>query len=145
MHDLLIVFKSLSGCQLIKCSSSITLKTVIDGRAPEYLITRWDSIQFEQKYYTAYRSPEPKQWENILLFFHKKLNALNLEPTTSFSLMKTTLTNSAASNYTVDNFKVKKVFWFLKFPWVLNIIVNWFPFLLINSHSFLTPLNFLNL
>ena len=39
-----------------------------------------------------------------------ELNALNLEPTTSFSLMKTTLTNNAASNYTVDNFKVKKLF-----------------------------------
>ena len=38
----------------------------------------------------------------------KELNALNLEPTTSFSLMKTTLTNNAPSNYTVDNFKVKK-------------------------------------
>ena len=34
---------------------------------------------------------------------------------TSFSLMKT-LTNNAASNYTVDNFKVKKLFWFLKNP-----------------------------
>ena len=40
----------------------------------------------------------------------KELNALNLEPTTSFSLMKTTLTNNVASNYTVDNFKVKKLF-----------------------------------
>ena len=40
----------------------------------------------------------------------KELNARKLEPTTSFSLMKTTLTNNAASNYTVDNFKVKKVF-----------------------------------
>ena len=28
----------------------------------------------------------------------KELNALNLESTTSFSLMKTTLTNNAASN-----------------------------------------------
>ena len=46
----------------------------------------------------------------------KELNALNLEPTTSFSLMKTTLTNNAVSNYTVDNFKVKKLFWFLEFP-----------------------------
>ena len=145
MHNLLIVLKSLSGCQLIKCSSSINFKESYWWKSTEYLITRWDSLQFEQKYYTAYRSPEPKQWENILLFFHKQLNAVNLEPTTSFSLMKTSLTNNAASNYTVDNFIVKKVFWFLKFPWFLNIIVNWFPFLLINSHSFLTPLNFLNL
>ena len=38
----------------------------------------------------------------------KELNALNLEPTTPFSLMKTiTLTNNVASNYTVDNFKLK--------------------------------------
>ena len=37
----------------------------------------------------------------------KELNALNLEATTSFSLMKTTLTNNVASNYTVDNFKLK--------------------------------------
>ena len=43
----------------------------------------------------------------------KELNVLNLEPTTPFSLMKTTLTNNVASNYTVDNFKVKKLFWFL--------------------------------
>ena len=40
----------------------------------------------------------------------EELNALNLEATTSFSLMKTTLTNNVASNYTVDNFKVKKLF-----------------------------------
>ena len=40
----------------------------------------------------------------------KEINALNLEPTTSFSLMKTTLTNNAASKYTVDNIKVKKLF-----------------------------------
>ena len=40
----------------------------------------------------------------------RELNALNLEPTTSFSLMKTTPTNNAVSNYTVDNFKVKKLF-----------------------------------
>ena len=40
----------------------------------------------------------------------KELKALNLEATTSFSLMKTTLTNNVASNYTVDNFKVKKLF-----------------------------------
>jgi len=37
------------------------------------------------------------------------INALNLEPTTSLSLMKTTLTNNAASNHTVDNLKFKKL------------------------------------
>ena len=58
----------------------------------------------------------------------KELNALNLEPTTSFSLMKTTLTNNVASNYTVDNFKVKKLFWFLKIRAFFNIIVDWIPF-----------------
>ena len=42
----------------------------------------------------------------------KELNALNLEPTTSFSLMKATLINNVASIYTVDNFKIKKLFWF---------------------------------
>ena len=47
---------------------------------------------------------------------------LNLEPTTSFSLMKTTLTNNAPSNYTVDNFKVKKSYS------DFNIIVDWIPF-----------------
>ena len=51
----------------------------------------------------------------------KEINALNLEPTTSFSLMKTTLSNNAASKYTVDNIKVKKL--------VFNTIVNGFPFL----------------
>ena len=40
----------------------------------------------------------------------KELNAPNLEPTTSFSLMKTTLTIDAALIFTVDNFKVKKFF-----------------------------------
>ena len=59
----------------------------------------------------------------------KELNALNLEPTTSFSLMKTTLTNNVASNYTVDNFKVKKLFWFLKIhAFFFSIIVDWIPF-----------------
>lgn len=44
----------------------------------------------------------------------KEFNALNLELTISFTLMKTTLINNTASNFTVDN---------LKF---LNIIVNRF-------------------
>lgn len=37
------------------------------------------------------------------------INAFNLEPITSFSLMKTTVTNNAPSNHTVDNFKFKKL------------------------------------
>ena len=74
-----------------------------------------------------------------------ELNALNLEPTTSFSLMKTTLTNNAASNYTVDNFKVKKLFWFLKIRAFFNIIVDWIPFFTNVFTSVFTSLNFLNL
>ena len=81
--------------------------------------------RFEHKYSTRtktlYRLPMPRTEAMRRTFFYssiKELNAHNLEPTTSFSLMKTTLTNKAASNYTVDNLKVKmKLFWFLKFPW----------------------------
>ena len=36
--------------------------------------------------------------------------------------------NNAASNCAVDNFKVKKLFWFLKNPYLFNIIVDWIPF-----------------
>ena len=75
----------------------------------------------------------------------KELNALNLEPTTSFSLMKATLTNNVASNYTVDNFKVKKLFWFLKIRAFFNIIVDWIPFFTNVFTSVFTSLNFLNL
>ena len=42
--------------------------------------------------------------------------------------MKATLTNNVASNYTVDKFKVKKLFWFLKIRVFVNIIVDWIPF-----------------
>ena len=76
----------------------------------------------------------------------KEINALNLEPTTSFSLMKTTLTNNAASKYTVDNIKVKKLFLFLKCPWFFNTIVNGFRFLPIfvfNISQFFKSLEFL--
>ena len=51
------------------------------------------------------------------IFFYstiKELKALNLERTTSFSLMRTTLTNNAALNYTMDKFEVRKLFLFLK-------------------------------
>ena len=37
----------------------------------------------------------------------KEFNALNLELTISFTLMKTTLINNTASNCTVDNLKLK--------------------------------------
>ena len=81
---------------------------------PEYLIT---TVWFEHKYSTRtktlYRLPKPRTEAMRRTFFYStinELNALNLEPTTSFSLMKTTLTNNVASNYTVDNFKVKKLF-----------------------------------
>ena len=106
--------------QLFKLNKIGLLKKVIDGRAPEYLITTLDSLRFEHKYSTRtktlYRLPKPRTEAMRRTFFYStinELNALNLEPTTSFSLMKTTLTNNAASNYTVDNFKVKKLFWFL--------------------------------
>ena len=42
--------------------------------------------------------------------------------------MKTTLANNVASNYTVDNFKVKKLFWVLKIFAFFNIVVDWIPF-----------------
>ena len=107
--------------QLFKLNKLGLLKKVIDGRAPEYLITTLDSLRFEHKYSTRtkplYRLPKPRTEAMRRTFFYstiKELNALNLEPTTSFSLMKATLTNNVASNYTVDNFKVKKLFWFLK-------------------------------
>ena len=53
--------------QLFKLNKIGLLKKVIDGRAPEYLITTLDSIRFEhstlpeQKHYTVYRNPELKQ------------------------------------------------------------------------------------
>ena len=42
--------------------------------------------------------------------------------------MKTALTNNAASNYKVDNFNVKKLFWFLQNPRFLNTMADWIPF-----------------
>ena len=80
------------------------------------LTSVWTQVLYQNK--NIIPLTEAQNWsneENILLFHSvKELNALNLEPTTSFSFMKTTLTNNDASNYTVDNFKVKKLFWFLK-------------------------------
>ena len=103
--------------QLFKLNKIGLLKKVIDGRAPEYLITTLDLLRFEHKYSTRtkklYTLPKPRTEAKRRTFFYstvKDLNALNLEPTTPFSLMKEILTNNAASNYTVDNFKVKKLF-----------------------------------
>ena len=99
--------------QLFKLNKPGLLKKVIDGKAPEYLIATLDSLRFEHKYSTStktsYHLPKPRTEATRRTFFYstiKELNALNLVPITSFSLMKTTLTNNAASNYTVDNFKV---------------------------------------
>ena len=82
----------------------------------KHSITTLDSLRFEHNYSTRtktlYRLPKPRTEPMRRTFFYsiiKELNALNLEPTTSFGFMKTTLTNKAASNYTVDNFKVRKL------------------------------------
>jgi len=42
----------------------------------------------------------------------KEFNALNLELTISFTLMNTTMINNTASNFTVDNLKLKSYFVF---------------------------------
>ena len=103
--------------QIFKLNKLGLLKKVIDGRVPEYLITILDSLRFEHKYSTRtktlYPLPKPRTEAMRKTFFYstiKELNALNLEATTSFSLMNTTLTNNVASKHTVDNFKVKKFF-----------------------------------
>ena len=120
---------------LFKLNKLGLLKKIINGRAPEYLITTLDSLRFEHKYSTRtktlYRLPKPRTEAMRRTFFYstiKELNALNLEPTTSSSIVKITLTNNVASNYTVDNFKLKKLFWFLKNPCFFNIIVDWIAF-----------------
>ena len=128
MHDLLIIFKSLSGCQLIKITFKINklclLKKVIDGRAPEYLTASSDTLHFEHNYYptrakTSYHLPKPRTKAMRRTFFYstiKDLNALNLNPTASFDSMKTTLIiNNIAPIYMVDNFKLKKLFLIFKF------------------------------
>ena len=50
--------------QLFKLHKIGLLKKVIDGRAPEYLITTLDSLRFEHKYSTRtktlYRLPKPR-------------------------------------------------------------------------------------
>ena len=92
--------------QLFKLKKLGPLKKVFDGRAPKYLITTLDSIWFEHKYSRT----RTEAMRRTFFYSIKELNAFNLEATTSFSLMKTTLTNYVASNYTVNNFKVKKLF-----------------------------------
>ena len=73
MNDLLIIFKNLSGYQLIKLfklNKLGLLNKVVDGKAPEYLIKMLGSLWSEhkipklpeEKHYTAYRNPEPNQW-----------------------------------------------------------------------------------
>lgn len=106
--------------QMFKINKLGLLKKVINGRAPECLITSF-SLQTQN------------------LSYEKEFNALNLELTISFTLMKTTLINNTASNFTVDTLKLKSYYDFYFF---LNIIVNRLSSLLIYLHSFLTFLNF---
>ena len=103
--------------QIFKLNKLGLLKKIIDERVPEYLITILDLLRFEHKYSTRtktlYPLPKPRTEAMRKTFFYsaiKELNTLNLEPTTSFSLMNTRLTNIVASKHTVDNVKVKKFF-----------------------------------
>ena len=138
--------------QLFKLNKLGLLKKVIDGRAPENLITTSDSLRFEHKFSTRtktfYRLPKPRTEAVRRTFFYstiKELNALNLELTISFSLMKTTLTNSVTSNYTVDNFKVKKLILIFKNDVLFYIIVDWLHFLTNVFISVFDTSQFLNL
>ena len=133
MHD---VFKWLLIDQLFKINKLVLLKKVIDGRAPEYLTASLDTLRFEHIYptraKTSYRLPKPRTEAMRGTFFYstiKDVNALNLNPTASFNSMKATLIKSTAPVYTVDNFKVKKLFLFLIFS--VYIFVHRFSFLLI--------------
>ena len=79
--------KWLSIDQIFKLNKLGLLKKVIDGRAPEYVITILDSLRFEHKYSTRtktlYRLPKPRTDATTRSFFYssiKELNALNLEP-----------------------------------------------------------------
>ena len=84
------------------------------------LISLWTQAFYQNKNIIPLTETQNRSSEAMRrTFFYstiKELNALNLEPTTSFSLMETPLTNNAASNYMVDSLKVKKLFWFLKNP-----------------------------
>ena len=83
----------------------------------------------------------------IVNSFQQLENQLNIISSERVCLSYTS-TNNAASNYTVDNFKVKKLFWFLKNPCFLFLISSseiGFPFWPMYSLPFLTSFNFLNL
>ena len=60
--------------EMFKLNKLRLLKKVIDGRAPEYPITRWDSLQFEHKYSaktkTLYRLPKPRTEAMRRTFFY---------------------------------------------------------------------------
>ena len=53
--------------------------------------------------------------------------------------------NIKTVNININNFKVKKLFWFLKIRAFFNIIVDWIPFFTNVFTSVFTSLNFLNL
>ena len=123
MHDLLIIFKSaelkwLPIDQMLKIKKLGLLKKVIDGRAPEYLPASLDTLRFEHNYptgaKTSHRLPKPRTEAMRRTFFYsaiiKDFNALNLNPMASFNLIKATMINNTAPIYTVDNFKVQKLF-----------------------------------
>ena len=103
--------------QIFKINKIGLSKKVIDGRALEYLTASLDTLRFEHNYptraKTSYRLPKPRTEARRRTFFYstiKDLNALNLNPTASFNSIKTTLIHNIALIYTVDNFKVKKLF-----------------------------------
>ena len=102
--------------QMFKINKLGFLRKVIDGRTPEYLITGLNSLRFDHKYSTraktSYRVPKPRTEVTRKTFYTsiKDFSALNLDPTSCFSSMKTTLINRTASKHTMDNFQVKKLF-----------------------------------
>ena len=125
--------------QLFKLNKLGLLKKVIDGRAPEYLITTLDSLRFEHKYSTRtktlYRLPKPRTEAMRRTFFYstiKELNALNLEPTTSFRLMKTTLVITSPQTLLWTILKLRSYFDLYKSMLFFNIILDWIPFFFTN-------------
>ena len=67
--------------QLFKLIKIGLLKKVIDGRAPEYLITTLDSLRFDHKYSTRtktlYRLPKPRTEAMRRTFLYSTINELN--------------------------------------------------------------------
>ena len=67
--------------QLFKLIKIGLLKKVIDGRAPEYLITTLDSLRFDHKYSTRtktlYRLPKPRTEAMRRTFLYSSINELN--------------------------------------------------------------------